>query len=118
MGSLIAFTRFRQASPRRTQVDFRLSACTEFSATSARESWRWSWDTRCVPAVNQIDVLMVRSVLMDHLAAQVTQINGHTGVPFVLSTMNNVHNWNWTMVAMGFVGQGSRLRGRAGVAGR
>ncbi len=85
------------------QVDFRLARAPSFRDFS-RESWRWSWDT-LRPAVNQIDVLMVRSVLMDHLAAQVTQINGHTGVPFVLSTMNNVHNWNWTMVAMGFVGK-------------
>ncbi|AXC10122.1 hypothetical protein ACPOL_0761 [Acidisarcina polymorpha] len=85
------------------QVDFRLAHAPNFREFS-RESWRWSWDT-LRPAVNQIDVLMVRRVLMDHLAAQVTQIDGHTGVPFVLSTMNDVHNWNWTMVAMGFVGK-------------
>jgi hypothetical protein len=47
----------------------------------------------------------VRRVLTDHLAAQVTEINGHTGVPFVRSTIDDSHNWNWTMIAMGFVGK-------------
>ena len=47
----------------------------------------------------------MRRVLIDHLAAQVTEINGHTGVPFVRSTMDDSHNWNWTMIAMGFVGK-------------
>jgi hypothetical protein len=85
------------------QVDFRIVRYPTFRDFS-RESWRWSWNT-LKPPVHEIDVQMVRHVLMDHLAAQVTQINGHTAVPFVLSTMNDEHNWNWTMVAMGFVGK-------------
>lgn len=44
-------------------------------------------------------------MITDHLAAQVTEINGHTGVPFVRSTMGDSHNWNWTLIAMGFVGK-------------
>lgn len=85
------------------QVDFRLAHAANFRDFS-RESWRWSWST-LRPAVTPIDVLTVRRVLMDHLAAQIAQINGHAAVPFVLSTMTNDLNWNWTMSAMGFVGK-------------
>jgi hypothetical protein len=85
------------------QVQFRLTQSPTFREFT-RASWRWSWNT-LRPPVNEIDIPMVRRVLTDHLAAQVTQINGHTGVPFVLSTMDNSRNWNWTMVAMGFVGK-------------
>ena len=85
------------------RVAFRLSRSSSFRAFS-RDSWRWAWDT-LQPPIHTIDIPAVRRVLADHLAAQVTEINGHTGVPFVRSTMDDSHNWNWTMVAMGFVGK-------------
>lgn len=85
------------------RVAFRLGRNPSFR-TFSRDSWRWAWNT-LEPPIREIDIPAVRRVLTDHLAAQVTEINGHTGVPFVRSTMDDSHNWNWTMVAMGFVGK-------------
>lgn len=85
------------------RVDFRLAQNSSFRSFS-RDSWRWSWNT-LQPPIHEIDIPAVRRVLTDHLAAQVVEINGHTGVPFVRSTMDDSHNWNWTMSAMGFVGK-------------
>ena len=84
-------------------VAFRLAHNATFRSFS-RDAWRWSWNT-LQPPIHEIDIPAVRRVLTDHLAAQVTEINGHTGVPFVRSTMDDSHNWNWTMIAMGFVGK-------------
>ena len=85
------------------RVDFRLAQNQNFRSFS-REAWRWTWNT-LQPPIHEIDIPNVRRVLTDHLAAQVTEINGHAGVPFVRSTIDDSHNWNWTMIAMGFVGK-------------
>ena len=69
-----------------------------------RNAWRWAWDT-LKPAVTPIDVELVRRVLTDHLAAQAATIDGRTAIPFVLSTVTDQLQWNWTMAAMGFVGK-------------
>ena len=48
----------------------------------------------------------MRRVLIDHLEAQATTIDGRTAMPFVISTLEtNQVQWNYTMVAMGFVGK-------------
>lgn len=47
----------------------------------------------------------MRRVLTDHLAAQAATIDGRTAIPFVLSTLTDKLQWNWTMAAMGFVGK-------------
>jgi hypothetical protein len=85
------------------QVDFRFGQNERFREVT-RDTWRWAWNT-LNPPVNYIDVDQMRRVLIDHLAAQIETINGRTGVPFVLSTVNDKKNWNWPMVAMGFVGK-------------
>jgi hypothetical protein len=85
------------------QVDFRFGHNESFPEVT-RDSWRWAWNT-LNPPVNYINVDETRRVLIDHLAAHVETINGRTGVPFVLSTMNDKKNWNWPMVALGFVGK-------------
>ena len=85
------------------RVAFRLAHNPTFRSFT-RDAWRWSWNT-LKPPIHEIDIPAVRRVLVDHLAAQVTEINGNTGVPFVRSTIDDSHNWNWTMVAMGFVGK-------------
>lgn len=85
------------------RVAFRLAHDSTFRSFS-REAWRWSWKT-LQPAIHEIDIPAVRRVLTDHLATQITEINGHTGVPFVRSTLDDSYNWNWTMIAMGFVGK-------------
>ena len=69
-----------------------------------RNAWRWAWTT-LNPAVTYIDVEQMRRVLTDHLEAQAATIDGRTAIPFVLSTMTDKHQWNWTMAAMGFVGK-------------
>ena len=69
-----------------------------------RNAWRWAWNT-LKPAVTYIDVELVRRVLTDHLVAQAATIDGRTAIPFVLSTVSDELQWNWTMAAMGFVGK-------------
>jgi hypothetical protein len=68
-------------------------------------TWRWTWSV-LNPPVHYIDVEQMRQVLLDHLAAQVNTIEGRTAMPFVISTLEtNQVQWNYTMVAMGFVGK-------------
>jgi hypothetical protein len=70
-----------------------------------RNSWRWAWST-LNPPVHYIDVEQMRRVLIDHLEAQANTIDGRTAMPFVISTIEtNQVQWNYTMVAMGFVGK-------------
>jgi hypothetical protein len=83
------------------QVSFRFGRSESFRDMT-RESWRWAWDT-LNPAVTYIDVEQMRRVLIDHMAAQAATIDGRTAIPFVLSTVSDQRQWNWTMAAMGFV---------------
>ncbi len=85
------------------EVSFRFGQNESFHDLT-RNSWRWAWAT-LRPVVAPIDVAQVRRVLLDHLAAQAATIDGRTGIPFVLSTVTDKLQWNWTMVAMGFVGK-------------
>ncbi|MEO6005043.1 MAG: hypothetical protein ABIZ04_07875 [Opitutus sp.] len=84
-------------------VSFRFGQNESFREVT-RNSWRWAWAT-LKPTVPAIDVEQVRRVLIDHLQAQATTIDGRTGIPFVLSTVVDERPWNSTMVAMGFVGK-------------
>ncbi len=85
------------------QVSFRFGQNESFRELT-RNSWRWAWNT-LHPAVTYIDVEQMRRVLTDHMAAQAATINGRTAIPFVLNTVSDQLQWNWTMVAMGFVGK-------------
>jgi hypothetical protein len=85
------------------QVSFRFGQNQSFRDVT-RDSWRWAWQT-LNPAVTYIDVEQMRRVLTDHLVAQAATIDGRTAIPFVLSTIVDDLQWNWTMVAMGFVGK-------------
>jgi hypothetical protein len=85
------------------QVQFRFGQGESFRELT-RDAWRWAW-TALKPPVNYIDVEQMRRVLLDHLESQVLTIDGRTAMPFVVDTMNDVRNWNWSMVAMGFVGK-------------
>jgi hypothetical protein len=86
------------------QVSLRFGQNESFRDVT-RNSWRWAWDT-LKPAVTYIDVEQVRRVLIDNLEAQANTIDGRTAIPFVVSTMpTNQVQWNYTMVAMGFVGK-------------
>lgn len=86
------------------EVRFRFGQDESFRDVT-RNTWRWAWNT-LNPAVTYIDVEEVRRVLIDHLAAQAATIDGRTAIPFVVSTLvTNQTQWNWAMVAMGFVGK-------------
>jgi hypothetical protein len=85
------------------QVDFRFGQNESFRDVT-RNTWRWAWNT-LKPPIIYLDVDLVRRVLTDHLEAQAATIDGRTGMPFVLSTVSDKLQWNWTMVAMGFVGK-------------
>jgi len=86
------------------QVSFRFGQNESFRDMT-RNSWRWAWKT-LNPPVHYIDVEQMRRVLIDHLEAQANSIDGRTAIPFVVSTMpTNQVQWNYTMVAMGFVGK-------------
>src|ERR1039457_6133495 len=84
-------------------VSFRFGQNESFRDVT-RNSWRWAWNT-LKPAVTYIDVEQMRRVLTDHLEAQAATIEGRTAIPFVLSTVTDQLQWNWSMVAMGFVGK-------------
>ena len=86
------------------QISFRFGQNESFRDVT-RNTWRWAWNT-LNPAVTSIDVEEVRRVLIDHLEAQANTIDGRTAMPFVISSIEtNQVQWNYTMVAMGFVGK-------------
>jgi len=89
--------------PHGYQVSFRFGQSESFRDLT-RNSWRWAWDTLKPPIVH-IDVEQMRRVLTDHLVAQANTIDGRTAMPFVINTVTDEKQWNYTMVAMGFVGK-------------
>jgi len=100
------YRRYHPISPgvsHRYEVRFRFGAEKSFGEVT-RNAWRWAW-TVLRPTATPIDVENVRRVLLDHLEAQAATIDGRTGIPFVLNTMTDLKQWNWTMIAMGFVGK-------------
>ncbi|HWC60923.1 MAG TPA: hypothetical protein VHC44_14600, partial [Verrucomicrobiae bacterium] len=85
-------------------VSFRFGQNESFRDLT-RNSWRWAWKT-LNPPVHYIDVAQMRRVLTDHLEAQANTIDGRTAIPFAVLTLPTNHvQWNYTMVAMGFVGK-------------
>ena len=86
------------------QVSFRFGQNESFRDMT-RNSWRWAWNT-LNPPVHYIDIEQMRRVLIDHLEANANTIDGRTAMPFAISTLEtNQVQWNYTMVAMGFVGK-------------
>lgn len=83
-------------------VSFRFGLNEPFREVT-RNTWRWAWST-LKPAVTPIDVELVRRVLINHMADQAATIDGRIGIPFAVATFDtNKLQWNWTMIAMGFV---------------
>lgn len=85
------------------EVSFRFGGDESFREMT-RNAWRWAWDT-LKPPVYYTDVEQMRRVLTDHLESQAATIDGRTAIPFVMSTVTDKLQWNWTMAAMGFVGK-------------
>lgn len=69
-----------------------------------RNSWRWTWEN-LNPPVNYIDVELMRKVLLDNLADNAAVMDGRTGIPFAINTIYDQKQWNYPMIAMGFVGK-------------
>ena len=96
------FHPIEQGVDHRYEVQFRFGEDKSFREVT-RNSWRWAWNT-LKPAVIPIDVDMVRRILIDHLRSQTATIDGRTGIPFAVSTVDTSQwQWNWTMSVMGFV---------------
>ncbi|HKV77614.1 MAG TPA: hypothetical protein VJP02_05725 [Candidatus Sulfotelmatobacter sp.] len=85
------------------EVSFRFGRDESFRDMT-RNAWRWAWDA-LKPPVYYIGVEQMRRVLTDHLESQAATIDGRTAIPFVMSTVTDKLQWNWTMAAMGFVGK-------------
>ena len=86
------------------QVSFRFGQNESFSDMT-RNSWRWAWNT-LNPPVHYTDVEQMRRVLLDQVESQANTTNGRTAMPFAVWTLEtNQVQWNYTMVAMGFVGK-------------
>jgi hypothetical protein len=85
------------------QVSFRFGRNESFRDVT-RNAWRWAWNT-LKPPIIYIDVEQMRRVLTDHLVAQANTIDGRTAMPFVINTITDQKQWNYTMTAMGFVGK-------------
>ncbi len=86
------------------EISFRFGKNESFPDV-IRHTWRWAWNT-LDPKTSYTDVEQMRHLLIDQLASQVTTIDGRTGIPFVMSTQDTaLRQWNWTMIAMGFVGK-------------
>jgi hypothetical protein len=85
------------------QVSFRFGQNENFRDVT-RNAWRWAWNTLNPPII-YIDVEQMRKVLLDHLVAQANTIDGRTAMPFVINSITDEKQWNYTMVAMGFVGK-------------
>jgi hypothetical protein len=85
------------------QVSFRFGQNESFRDVT-RNTWRWAWNTLNPPTL-YTDIEQIRRVLTDHLAAQANTIDGRTAMPFVVNTLTDEKQWNYTMVAMGFVGK-------------
>lgn len=85
------------------QVSFRFGQNENFRDVT-RNAWRWAWNTLNPPII-YIDVEQMRKVLLDHLVAQANTIDGRTAMPFVINSIADEKQWNYTMVAMGFVGK-------------
>lgn len=85
------------------EVSFRFGRDESFRDMN-RNAWRWAWNT-LKPPIYYIDVEQMRRVLSDQLESQAATIDGRTAIPFVMSTVTDKLQWNWTMAAMGFVGK-------------
>lgn len=85
------------------QVSFRFGQNESFPEVT-RNAWRWAWNTLNPPVI-YTDIDQMRTVLLDHLAAHAATIDGRTAIPFVLNTITDERQWNYTMVAIGFVGK-------------
>ncbi len=85
------------------QVSFRFGQNESFLDVT-RNAWRWAWNT-LKPPIIYIDVEQMRRILTDHLVAQANTIDGRTAMPFVINTITDQKQWNYTMTAMGFVGK-------------
>ncbi len=98
------FNPLKDGTEQNFNVNFRFGENESFREV-IRNTWRWAWNT-LDPATTYIDVEQMRRLLIDQLAGEVASIDERTGIPFVMSAVDpETRQWNWTMIAMGFVGK-------------
>lgn len=51
------------------------------------ESWRWAWES-LNPKITPVDVEVMRTALIDHLADRVLVVDGRAGIPFVIDAVS------------------------------
>jgi hypothetical protein len=68
------------------QVAFRFGKSDSFAGME-REAWRWAWES-LNPKVEPVDVEVVRTTLIDHLADRVLVVGDRAGIPFVIDAVS------------------------------
>lgn len=68
------------------QVAFRFGKSNSFRDME-RDAWRWAWEN-LKPKVTPVDVEVVRTTLIDHLADRVLVVKDRAGIPFVIDAVS------------------------------
>jgi hypothetical protein len=68
------------------KVAFRFGKSESFRDVE-RDSWRWAWES-LKPKVIPVDVEVVRTTLIDHLADRVLVVKDRAGIPFVIDAVS------------------------------
>jgi hypothetical protein len=68
------------------QVSFRFGKSKTFREMQ-RETWRWAWET-LNPKITPVNVEVMRTALIDHLADRVLVYDNRAGIPFVIDAVS------------------------------
>jgi hypothetical protein len=68
------------------QVAFRFGKSNSFRDME-RDAWRWAWES-LKPKVTPVDIEVVRTTLIDHLADRVLVVKDRAGIPFVIDAVS------------------------------
>jgi len=68
------------------QVGFRFGRSESFRDME-QAAWRWAWQS-LNPQITPVDVEVVRSTLIDHLADRVLTVGDRAGIPFVIDAVS------------------------------
>lgn len=83
------------------QVGFRFGKAESFRDME-RDAWRWAWES-LDPKVTPMDVEVMRTALMDHLADRVQTVDDRSGIPYQANTLTG--RANSTKIQMSFCGK-------------
>ena len=83
------------------QIAFRFDKSASFPDME-RAAWRWAWAS-LNPKVQTVDVEVMRTALMDHLADRVLTVDDRFGIPYQANTLNG--RSSSTKILMAFCGK-------------